>query len=219
MINDFVTIWGQLPDIGSGFLNTIILVSIAATASLLLGMLLTPMLMSSRPGIARIATVFCDAMRCVPFLLFVYLIYFALPSMGIRLSNWSSGVLALVLYNSAYMAVLLRAAWQDMPADTIESARAFGFHGLSLVRRIIMPPVVMRAIPSLGNQLIQIVKDSAFLSIIAVTELTSVMNSIQSTYFIPFAAFLSAVLLYWVLCLCIEILTSLLTRYAEERRT
>jgi polar amino acid transport system permease protein len=219
VINDFLTVWSQLPAIGAGFLNTLMLVIIAGTASLLLGLLLTPMLMSSRPGIARIANILCDAMRCVPFLLFVYLIYFALPSMGVRLSNWTSGVLALVLYNSAYMAVLLRGAWQDLPADTIESARAFGFHGFSLIRRIILPPVVMRAIPSLGNQLIQIVKDSAFLSIIAVTELTSVMNAIQSTYFIPFAAFISAVLLYWVLCLCIEILTSLLTHYAEERRT
>ncbi|MBU2965810.1 amino acid ABC transporter permease [Amphritea sp. 2_MG-2023] len=219
MISDFLTIWGQLPDIWNGFLNTLILVIIAATISLLMGILLTPMLMSSRPGIARIVELFCDAMRCVPFLLFVYLIYFALPTMGIRLSNWTSGVLALVLYNSAYMALLLRGAWQDLPADTIESGKAFGFQGFSLMRRIIMPPVIMRAIPSLGNQLIQIVKDSAFLSIIAVTELTSVMNSIQSTYFIPFAAFLTAVLLYWLLCLCIEIIASILTRYSEERRT
>ncbi len=56
-------------------------------------------------------------MRCVPFLLFVYLIYFAGPSMGIRLSSWTSGVLALVLYNSAYMAVLLRRAWRS-PAES-----------------------------------------------------------------------------------------------------
>ncbi|WP_213877130.1 ABC transporter permease subunit [Pseudomonas sp. dw_358] len=218
MSHDFLTIWGQLPDIRSGFINTVILVVIAASVSLLLGMLLTPMLMSRRRGIARAANLFCDAMRCVPFLLFVYLIYFALPSMGVRLSNWSSGLLALVLYNAAYMAVLLRGAWLDLPVDAIESARAFGFHGFSLIRRIIMPPVLIRALPGLGNQLIQIVKDSAFLSIIAVTELTSVMNAIQSTYFIPFAAFLSAVLLYWLLCLCIEILTSILTRLAEERR-
>lgn len=219
MINDFLTIWEQLPDIRTGFVNTLVLVVIAATVSLLLGMLLVPLMMSSRAGIARMANTFCDLMRCMPFLLFVYLIYFALPSMGIRLTNWSSGVLALVLYNAAYMAVLLRGSWQELPTEVIESARAFGFHGVALVRRIILPPVIMRALPALGNQLIQIVKDSAFLSIIAVTELTSVINAIQSTYFIPFAAFLSAVLLYWVLCLCIEILTSLLTRYAEERRS
>lgn len=218
MINDFSTIWGQLPQVMSGFLNTVMLVSVTAAVSLLIGIALTPMLMSSRKGVSQIANAFCDAMRCVPFLLFVYVIYFALPSMGIRLSNWTSGVLALVLYNSAYVAVLLRGAWQDLPVDAIESARAYGYHGFNLVRRIIMPPVLMRAIPSLGNQLIQIVKDSAFLSIIAVTELTSVMNAIQSTYFIPFAAFLSAVLLYWILCLAIEILTSVLARYAEERR-
>ncbi len=55
--------------------------------------------------------------------------------------------------------------------------------------------------PMVGNQVIQIVKDSAFLTVIAVDELTHEMTSIQSTYFIPFAAFVTAVLLYWCICL------------------
>ncbi|RJX77847.1 amino acid ABC transporter permease [Pseudomonas sp. LS-2] len=219
MMADILTIWGQLPDIAAGFINTIILVMVAATGSLLVGIVLTPLLMSERKGIARAISVYCEVMRCVPFLLFVYLLYFGLPSLGLRMSNWTTGLLALVIYNAAYMALLLQGAWNDLPKENIEAARAFGYHGFGLARRIVMPPVLMRAIPMIGNQLIQIVKDSAFLTIIAVTELTSVMNAIQSTYFIPFAAFGAAVLLYWLLCLCIEVVTSLLTRYAQERRS
>jgi len=52
-----------------------------------------------------------------------------------------------------------------------------------------------------------------------VTELTAAMNAIQATYFIPFASFLSAVLLYWLISLVIEFFTTLFTRYAEVRRT
>ncbi|CAK9888993.1 MULTISPECIES: amino acid ABC transporter permease [Pseudomonas] len=219
MGNDLLIVLGQLPAIGAGFLNTLILVAVAACGSLLVGVGLTPLLMSPRKGVSRMVGAYCEVMRCIPFLLFVYLLYFGLPSLGLRMSNWTTGLLALVVYNSAYMALLLQGVWKDLPRENIEAARAFGYHGYALVRRIIMPPVLMRAIPLMGNQLIQIVKDSAFLTVIAVLELTSVMNAIQSTHFIPFAAFATAVFLYWLLCLCIEVVTGLLTRYAQERRS
>jgi polar amino acid transport system permease protein len=194
------------------------LLAVSAVAALLLGVLLTPALMSRNKVVSRLATIYVDAMRCAPFLLFVYVIYFGLPSAGIRLSNWWSGAVALILYNAAYMAELLRGAWTGLPAPMIEAARAYGFSGFNLLRRIILPPVFTTAMPMIGNQLVQIVKDSAFLTIIAVTELTHQMNGIQATYFIPFAAFIIAVALYWVICLMIEAGTGFLSRIAEERR-
>jgi polar amino acid transport system permease protein len=217
-MNDFLIIWQQRGDVLEGLLGTLGLLAVSAVMSLLFGTLLTPVLMSRRAAIARIGTIYVDAMRCAPFLLFVYLIYFGLPSAGIRLSNWWSGALALILYNTAYMAELLRGAWTELPASMIESGRAYGFTGFNLLRRIILPPVFTNAMPLIGNQLIQIVKDSAFLTIIAVSELTHQMNGIQATYFIPFAAFITAVLLYWCICLVIEGATGLLSRFAEERR-
>jgi polar amino acid transport system permease protein len=217
-MSDFLIIWQQRGDVLEGLLGTLALLAVSAVMSLVLGTLLTPVLMSRRAGIARIGTAYVDAMRCAPFLLFVYLIYFGLPSAGIRLSNWWSGAIALILYNTAYMAELLRGAWTELPASMIESGRAYGFTGFNLLRRIILPPVFTNAMPLIGNQLIQIVKDSAFLTIIAVSELTHQMNGIQATYFIPFAAFITAVLLYWGICLVIEGVTGLLSRFAEERR-
>ena len=67
--------------------------------------------------------------------------------------------------------------------------------------RIILPPVLLSSIPMLGNQMVQIIKDSAFLVIIAVQELTFAANEIQATYYVPFASFVCAMLLYWLLCL------------------
>ena len=100
----------------------------------------------------------------------------------------------------------------------IEAGHAFGFVGLNLFRRIVLPPVILAAIPMIGNQLIQIIKDSAFLTIIAVPELTHEASSIQATYFVPFAAFVTAVLLYWLLCLIIEAAVAGIGRLAEARR-
>lgn len=218
MMGGFVTIWAQRDAVLVGLLNTLGLVGFAAIFSLVLGVLVTPLLISKRKPIARLATLYVDAMRCVPFLLFVYLIYFGLPSVGLRLSSWWSGAIALVLYNAAYMAELLRGAWKELPEPMIEAARAFGFNGPTLWRRIVLPPMLMRALPMLGSQLIQIIKDSAFLTVIAVAELTHAITSIQSTYFIPFAGFLTALLLYWGICLVIEAAVALTNRLTEERR-
>lgn len=218
MTENFLIIWQQRADVLSGLFDTLGLLAVAAVASLVLGVLLTPALMSKRPAIARLAMLYVDAMRCAPFLLFVYLIYFGLPTVGIRMSNWWAGAVALILYNTAYMAELLRGAWAGLPTPMIEAARAYGFHGFGLVRRIVLPQVVTVALPMIGNQLVQIVKDSAFLTVIAVGELTHQMNGIQATYFIPFAAFITAVLLYWAICLVIEGGSGLLSRFAEERR-
>jgi polar amino acid transport system permease protein len=215
---DFLIVWEQYPTIWSGFLNTVTLLLLAGSASLAIGVVLTPLLMSEKLVIQRIVAGYCECMRCVPFLMFVYLIYFGLPSFGIQLSNWVTGFVALIIYNSAYMTIILQAAWKDIPEETVEAGKAFGFNGIKLLRRIIMPLILMRATPMIGNQMTQILKDSAFLGIIAVSELTAVMNAIQATHFIPFASFLSAVLLYWSICLVIEFFTLIFTRYAEERR-
>ena len=78
-----------------------------------------------------------------------------------------------------------------------------------------LPPLVLAAGPVIGNQIIQIIKDSAFLTIIALPELTHAASSIQSRHYVPFAAFITAVLLYWVLCLVVEAGVSSIDRLAD----
>ena len=77
---------------------------------------------------------------------------------------------------------------------------------------------MLSAGPVVGNQLIQIIKDSAFLTIIALPELTHAASSIQSRYYVPFAAFITAVALYWALCLVVEAGVNVLRRLADARR-
>src|SRR5213075_2422608 len=127
---------------------------------------------SRNTAVARVARAFVDGMRCIPFLLFAYIIYYGLPSVGVNFDNWNAGLVALTLYNAAYMAEILRGAWAAMPREPIESGIAFGFSEIRLFRRIILPPLLLSAGPVIGNQMIQIIKDSAFLTIIALPELT-----------------------------------------------
>jgi len=218
MIHDFGVVWSERDLLLSGLGNTTILSVLSAAAALLIGFVLTPALVSKRRWLAGAVRGFVDGMRCVPFLLFAYIVYYGLPSLGIRLDNWTSGLVALTIYNAAYMAEILRGGWASLPREHIEAGLAFGFSGVSLYRRIILPPIVFACMPVLGNQIIQIIKDSAFLTIIAVPELTHAASAIQSTYYVPFAAFISAVMLYWMLCRLVELAVGAVERRARTRR-
>jgi polar amino acid transport system permease protein len=134
-----------------------------------------------------------------------YLVYYGLPSLGVTFNEWQTAVLTIVIYNAAYVAEILRTAWYDLPTGQIEAGRAFGFTGFKLMRRIILPQLLLASAPVLGNQLIQIVRDSSFLALITVPELTFTAKVIQSEAFVPFESYITAAVLYWILCIAIEL--------------
>ena len=105
-----------------------------------------------------------------------------------------------------------------MPREPIEAGVAFGFSELAPVSPHHSAAAAAVGGPVIGNQLIQIIKDSAFLTIIALPELTHAASSIQSRYYVPFAAFITAVALYWGLCLIVEAGVNVLRRLADARR-
>jgi polar amino acid transport system permease protein len=218
MTNEFAIVWAHKERMFQGLANTVGLVALATALALPAGALVAAALTSHSRALQRPMQWLVDGMRCVPFLLLAYIVYYGLPTLGIRFNNWTAGLSALVIYNAAYIGEILRGAWASLPRGYIDAAQAVGFHGLPLYRRIILPPVVFAAVPILGNQVIQIIKDSAFLTIIAVPELTHAASSIQSTYYVPFAAFVAAVALYWVLCRGVELVVAWIERRAEARR-
>jgi polar amino acid transport system permease protein len=208
-------IWQELPQFAIGLGNTIWLCAVSMVLSLLLGGLLMVPLMSRHRLVRGVAQAIVDGGRCIPFLLLTYLVYFALPTLGLTVDKWSAALITLVAYNTAYMAEILRGGWAQLPAGQTEAAQAFGFSGLKLFRRILLPQVLIAVGPVIGNQLIQLIKDSAFLSIITVPELTFAAQAVQSYYFVPFESFLFATLLYWALCGGVEWLVRRGEKYAS----
>jgi polar amino acid transport system permease protein len=135
----------------------------------------------------------------------------------VRLSSWTCGIAALVLYNTAYFAEILRGAWAHLPREQEEAGRAYGYAGWPLYRRIILPQILIATAPVLGNQMITLVKNSAFLMVITIPDLTFKANEIQAVYFVPFETMLVAVALYWVLCSTIEWTVRRMERVAMVR--
>lgn len=216
-LTDFQIIYDERETIYQGIEATLSLVFISGVISVFVGLVLTPLFFSKVSWLRKAVEWLCSAMRCSPFLLFVYVIYFGLPSYGINFDKYTSGLVALIVYHSAYMAIILRSAWVGIPADILEAGTAYGFRGAAMIRRIIGPLLLMRSIPMVGNQWIQIIKDSAYLGIISVVDITAAFNSIQSIYFNPFVCFIVAGLMYWLLCLLIEFIVNGVAHYARER--
>lgn len=214
----FEIVWSQRDLMLSGLALTLEIVVISSVLAGILGFAVFWLLAQGQSSIVRPVKTLIDLVRAVPFMLLCYLIYYGLPSLGVTLSNMTAGIAALTIYNAAYVAELLRGAWKAQPPEASEAARAMGFHGWRLLTRIVLPPVVLDAVPMLGNQMIQVIKDSAFLVIITVQELTYAANEIQATYYVPFASFICAILFYWILCLGVEGGVRSLLRVAEVRR-
>ena len=145
MIKDFSIVWSERSLIFSGLTNTVVLSVFASIVALALGALLSTLLMHRKPVISVTAKLLVDLARSTPFLLFAYIVYFGLPALGLQFSAWISGLFALTFYHAAYMGEILRAAWISQPQAPIEAGVAFGYRGLRLFRRIVLPPLALSA--------------------------------------------------------------------------
>ncbi|GLS42846.1 amino acid ABC transporter permease [Methylobacterium brachythecii] len=187
-----------------GVANTLSLVLGCLVLSVPLGILGAIMLTEAPAPLRRLFAELVDLLRCVPFLLLAYVVYYGLPELGLRLDPWWAGLVSLTLYNTAYLVEIFRAAFLGIARDNIEAAQAFGLSRSLLYRRIILPQVAITAAPVIGNQVITTIRDSALLMIITVQELTFAANFVSANAFAPFAPFAAAVGLYLLMSLAIE---------------
>ncbi len=216
-MNKWEILWNHRDMILVGFQNTLLLFSVSAVAAFLLSAAIVLAIQTRSGIISRSMRAIVDGMRMLPFLMYAYILYYGLPSLGVSMDAWTVGFISLITYHAAYFAEILRGAWATLSTGQAESARAHGFTSFGMYRRIVLPQLVLRTAPVLGNQLIICLKDTAFLSIITVRELTSAAASVQSMYFIPFEAFIVAIGLYWVTSILIELLIARFG-FAAERR-
>jgi polar amino acid transport system permease protein len=217
VIENFEIVFGEWPAIATGFANTLWICTLSAAVSLLLAMPLSSLLMARCAALRIGLQAAVDALRAVPFLILVFIAYYCLPTLGLKLSSWTCGVAAMILYNTAYFAEILRGAWAHLPREQEDAGRAFGYSGLRLYTRIIFPQILIAAGPVLGNQTITLIKNSAFLMVITIPELTFMSNQVQAIYFTPFEVMIVAVLLYWVICSAVEAAVRAMDRVALMR--
>ncbi len=200
-----------IPEYFLSFLNaakmTVVVTVIGITIGIALGIILALMRISKYKILYIPAKFYIWIIRGTPLLLQLLLIYFGLVNF-IRLDNLPSAFLALGFHNSAYIAEIFRGAIQGIDRGQREAGLSIGMTNIKVMRRIVFPQALKRAIPPLSNQLIIALKDSSLASAVAIPELLLYARQLGSSNFM-LMEMLSIAAIYYL------ILTSMLTALAN----
>lgn len=175
--------------------------------------LLTALFRLSRSVTANlVAQLYLEAVRNTPLLIQLFLVYFVLaPIVG--LSPFSSAVLALCLFEGAYASEIIRGAVQSIPRHQWESCYCLGLPAADTYRFVVLPQAIRRILPPLTGQAVSLVKDSALVSTIAISDLTMAGSATVSDTFLTFEIWFTVAAIY----LIINGLLSLISHVVERR--
>ena len=133
--------------------------------------------------LGRLIDFYIWVMRGTPLMLQLLFVYFALPMIGIKLSDLSAAFLAFVLNYAAYFAEIFRAGIQAVPRGQYEAARVLGMSYPLALRRIMLPQVLRITLPPVSNETINLVKDTSLVYILAMNDLLRVARTIVQREF------------------------------------
>jgi len=146
-----------------------------------------------------VGAVYVEVFRNTPLLIQIFIIFFGLPGIGIKLSPYVSGLIALVLYVGAYNTEVIRAGLEAVPKGQIEAAKSLGLTGVQTFLYVIIPQTLRISLPALGNNWVALVKNSSLVSVIGMVELTWVALDLNALTFRSFELFGAATIFYLML--------------------
>jgi His/Glu/Gln/Arg/opine family amino acid ABC transporter permease subunit len=149
--------------------------------------------------------VYVEVMRNIPVLVILYVVYFALPQLGLRFSGFNAAAIALTLNAGAYMVEIFRSGLIAIPRGQFEAANSQGMTAVQLYRHVVLPQVLEMVYAPLGNQVIAIVIGTSLASLVTVTDVTAWMEEAGASSFRYFEAFLITGGIYLVLCQSINL--------------
>ena len=152
------------------------------------------------------AIAYIEIIRSTPLLVQIYFLYFGLPTLGIRVPEIQTGIIALMLNSGAYIAEIIRAGINSVDPGQIEAGVSSGLNYVQRMRFIILPQALGVTVPPLLGQAIVLVKDSALLSLISVAELTRCGQTLTSERFMPSEAFFTVAFFYMCIYFCLKAL-------------
>ncbi|MCU6791485.1 MULTISPECIES: amino acid ABC transporter permease [Paenibacillus] len=184
------------PALLEGALITLEVSLLTMVIATIAGTFLALMRISSNRTMRSISMVYMWIMRGTPLLLVLFFVYYAFPSWGIRLPAFAAAILAMSMNSAAYKGEIIRSGIQAIPRGQIESAMAIGMSYGQTMRRIILPQAVRIIIPPYINNSILLIKNSALVSSITVTDLMLNSQQIYSATYRPVEILGTAGVLY-----------------------
>jgi L-cystine transport system permease protein len=214
-------IWRNLwPMLVATVTKTIPLTAVSFVLGLVIALVVALARLSSIGPLSAVARVYISLIRGTPLLVQLFIVFYALPQIGLVIDPFPAAVLAFSLNVGGYAAEVIRAAILSIPKGQWEASETIGMGYTTTLQRVILPQAARVAVPPLSNTLISLVKDTSLASTILVTELLRVAQLAAAPTFDFFALYGVAAVYYWVICLILSFaqnrLESRLERYVAR---
>ncbi len=193
--------------LGEGFLLTAQIFVVTLVGSLPLGVVVALARMSRFKPLAWLAQLYISVLRGTPLMLQLMAIMFGpYYLLGLNMgSDWkfSACAIGFILNYAAYFAEIYRSGIQSIPRGQYEAAAVLGYSRAQTFLKIVLPQVIKRILPAMGNEVITLVKDTSLAFVLGIAEMFSAAKALaaREVSMIPYAI---AALIYWVFCLLIE---------------
>lgn len=201
------------PILVEGFINTLISSVIALIASTIIGTLMGTLQLVPSKILSTLADIYVEFFRNIPLLVIVMFFYVAVPMMGLNLTGFQAGTIGLTIYTSAFIADNVRAGILSIPDGQMEAGLSQGFTQSQTMRYIILPQAIRAVIPPLGNQFINLVKNSSILAMVGGFDLMYYGDFIAMETFNTFDTYILVGLMYLIITLPLTALVKYLERY------
>lgn len=190
----------SLPQLLNGLLVTIGIGVTSIIAGLIGGLFLAVLRLYAGPVTNTLVHGYIDVFRSIPLLVLLIIVYYALPFVGIRLSPFFSAVTALTLVSAAYTAEIFRAGIEAIPKGQFEASAALGLSNRYTMTDVILPQAIRIVIPPLTNNCINVLKDTALASVVAMPDLLKQATQAQALSANP-TPLIGAAVIYLILLL------------------
>ena len=200
----------------SGAVTTVEVTAGALTVALVLGIsLATIVVLTNNRAVHAVIRIYVEALRNVPSLTLLFLLYFGLAALGIRLSSMVAAILGLGMIGGAIAVDIFRSGFQSVPRGQSEAAASIGLTPFAAFRFIILPQGLRLALPSLGNYAVALVKDTSLVAAIAAPEVMFNARQLVNETFETALIYGAAAILYLVLTTAVAQSVSLIERRLE----
>ncbi len=200
MSDSFSFVLDILPDLAKGLWATLQISLSSYALGMALAIILLPIRAFAPPPLSLFARGYVELFRGTPLLVQLLLIYFGLPSLGLRLDAYTACVVAIGLNSAAYQCEILRSALKGIPEVQFLSAESLGFSTLQIYRYVVLPQALRIAIPALVNELVTLIKESSLASVIGVVELTRRGEYLVAYTFRALEVYAAVALVYLAVC-------------------
>jgi putative glutamine transport system permease protein len=187
--------------LAQGLLVTLEVSALALVLALALGVIVATLRVAPPAALRRAGTAYVEFLRNIPLLVQLFFLFFALPSIGIRLDAFVCGVLALGVYTSAFVAEAIRSGIAAVPKGQLEAALSSGMAYATAMRLVVLPQAISKTIPPLGNTALNLIKNSSLVSTVSVLDVLGTANLLGARSFQYVPMFVGAAICYLILTL------------------